>query len=281
VSPAAPAAAVVALLLDMDVRGSSGTERAQLERELRNQLHAPALLDQRLGLFAADALANAERTVDAWRRERIEVLTPADAGRYPRRLRDVDDGPAVLFARGELDTLNTPGVAIVGTRGPSPEGVADARRVAEQAVRAGYAVVSGLALGIDAAAHAAAIDHGGATIAVLGSGLRRGYPRENAALVDRIERAGAVISQWLPDAEPNAERLRARNSVIAALSDAMIVVEASERSGARIAVRHALRYGRRVVLLSRLMRMDWARELAATDRVQVIDTAQEAIGAFG
>jgi DNA processing protein len=158
--------------------------------------------------------------------------------------------PAELWIRGcrPLDELCAwPCVAIVGSRRPTMAGLVFTRRLAKDLARAGVAVVSGLALGIDAAAHAGALDGGGRTIAVLGCGIDRLYPRRNERLGERVEAEGAVVSEWAPGVEPAPWRFPVRNRLIAALTDATLVVEATLKSGSLITVDHALALGREVL----------------------------------
>jgi DNA processing protein len=158
--------------------------------------------------------------------------------------------PSELWIRGArpLDELcASPSVAIVGSRHPTHAGLAFTRRLARELAEAGVAVISGLALGIDAAAHAGALDGDGRTIAVLGCGIDLLYPRRNLVLGQRVEAAGAVMSEWAPGVEPSPWRFPVRNRLIAALADATLVVEAAINSGSLITVDHALALGRDVL----------------------------------
>ena len=136
---------------------------------------------------------------------------------------------------------------MVGARAPSAAGERFARTLARELAEAGVSVISGLALGIDAAAHAGALDGGGRTVAVLGCGIDRDYPRRNAALAARIAAAGAIVSEWGPGVEPAPWRFPVRNRIVAALAQATVVVEATRRSGALITADHALALGRDVL----------------------------------
>ncbi len=170
---------------------------------------------------------------------------------WPERLSHLGPTePSELWIRGSrpLDELcASPCVAIVGSRRPTTAGLAFTRRLAHGLAQAGVAVVSGLALGIDAAAHAGALDAGGRTIAVLGCGIDRLYPRRNETLGEKVEARGAVVSEWAPGVEPEPWRFPVRNRVIAALADATLVVEATIKSGSLITVDHALTLGRDVL----------------------------------
>ncbi len=175
------------------------------------------------------------------------TLTPLDAA-YPRRLRDLDPPPNVIHGWGDLDALACPrAIALVGTRRPTPAGRLLAGRVAARLVECGAAVVSGLAVGIDGAAHAATVEHAGRTVAVIGAGHASPGPRAHAGLRARIlDGGGAVISEHHPDVGATRGTYPRRNRIIAALGDAVLVVEAPLRSGALITARHGLELGRPV-----------------------------------
>jgi DNA processing protein len=158
--------------------------------------------------------------------------------------------PKRLHVRGPLALAAAcapPSVAMVGARAPSAAGERFARTLARELAEAGVSVISGLALGIDAAAHAGALDGRGRTVAVLGCGIDRNYPRRNAALAARIAATGAIVSEWGPGVEPAPWRFPVRNRIVAALSQATVVVEATRRSGALITADHALSIGRDVL----------------------------------
>ncbi len=164
----------------------------------------------------------------------ISILSPL----YPERLKRLKSPPYVLFYRGNLELLNLPGVAIVGSRKASPRGRELARKTAREAAARGEVVISGLALGIDTAAHRGALD-AGSTIAVLGSALDRVYPSQNRGLFEEIASRGLVLSPFFPGTPPARHNFPARNSVIAALSSRVVVVEAGSRSGALITAKWA------------------------------------------
>src|SRR4051794_18071631 len=148
-----------------------------------------------------DAIDLALADLRAWESEGIEVVTTLDDD-YPLNLRTVHDKPPMLMVRGRLAPADERSVAVVGTRSATEAGLRKASEIAGNLVEAGYVVVSGLAAGIDSAAHRAALDAGGRTIAVIGTGLRHAFPKENAELQDRLGREHAVISQFWPDQGP-------------------------------------------------------------------------------
>jgi DNA processing protein len=180
------------------------------------------------------------------------IVRPGDAG-WPDELGELADPPAELHLRppatGERlsELLRPPAVAIVGARQASEAGTAFAQRLAAGLARAGVAVVSGLARGIDGAAHAGALEAGGRTVAVLGCGADIDYPRSNAALAARVAADGAVISEYPPGTPPAPWRFPARNRIVAALGQCVVVVEAARTSGALITASFALELGREVL----------------------------------
>jgi DNA processing protein len=199
--------------------------------------------------IAAAIVAARQTDVDAeieiCRQGNIAILTESDP-RYPRSLHEIPDPPGVLFVRGELLPSDALAVAIVGSRHATTYGLAQAERLSSGLARAGFTIVSGLARGIDGAAHRAALAAGGRTIAVLGGGLLRMYPPEHAPLADEAAKAGAVISEAPPHVAPMGGAFPQRNRIITGMSLGTIVVEASDRSGALISARHAMEQGREV-----------------------------------
>lgn len=186
------------------------------------------------------------------------TLTPLDAG-YPPRLRDLDPPPPVINGWGDESGLGRDrAVAVVGTRRPTPAGRVLTNRICGRLVESGAVVISGLAVGIDGAAHAATVDREGCTVAVLGAGHGQPGPRAHGSLRRRILAAGgAVISQHHPTTGARKGTFPKRNRIIAALGDAVIVVEAPVRSGALITARHGLELGR-LVLVAPGRVGDWA-----------------------
>jgi DNA processing protein len=167
---------------------------------------------------------------------------------YPERLRQIFDPPHVLYIQGSLvEGEGGHSVAIVGSRAASPHGVSLARSMARELAGAGLTIVSGLARGIDTAAHQGALDAGGRTVAVLGSALDRLYPVENAALARAIAERGAVVSEFPLGTAPLAANFPRRNRVIAGWGRAVVVVEAAQRSGALVTARCAYDEGRDVM----------------------------------
>ena len=182
--------------------------------------------------------------LEAMRTHAISVVTETE---YPPLLGEIgDDAPAWLFARGALVPSDSHCIAIVGTRNVTEYGRGLAHRFALEFARAGWTVVSGLARGIDTAAHRGALDGGGRTIAVTGCGLDMVYPSENRDLMLEIERNGAVLSEWAPGTPPASWHFPARNRLVSGLSCAVVVVEAQAKSGALISANFAGEHGRQV-----------------------------------
>lgn len=180
------------------------------------------------------------------RKNRYHLLSFEDEA-YPEYLKEITGPPALLYVAGRPEALAQPAVAIVGSRRPSPYGLAAAEKFAAELARRGCAVVSGLALGIDAAAHWGALQRGGATVAVLGSGLDVPYPRENRGLYGKIIETGAVVSEFPLGTRPHALNFPVRNRLISGLSLGVVVVEAAGRSGSLITAKFALEQDREVM----------------------------------
>ncbi|MFM1903976.1 MAG: hypothetical protein RLZZ440_1876 [Planctomycetota bacterium] len=187
----------------------------------------------------------AEQVVALCQAEDVQILIEGDEG-YPGLLGRIDDPPGVLFVRGQFEPRDALAVSIVGARHATAYGRRVAGQLAGGLARAGYTVVSGLARGIDAAAHRGALDAGGRTIAVLGSGVLEVYPPEHAGLADEVIRQGAVVSEAPPRAAPQRGAFPARNRIVSGLGLGTVVVEAADRSGALITARLAGEQGREV-----------------------------------
>jgi DNA processing protein len=177
--------------------------------------------------------------------ERRGVLTLGDAD-YPALLLQTPDPPLLLYLQGDVQLLQRRSLAIVGSRNASAQGIDNARAFAAHLSRQGWAIVSGLAVGIDAAAHEGGLDGTGGTVAVVGTGLDRVYPARHRALAHRIASAGLLISEFAPGTPPLRENFPQRNRIIAGLTRGTLVVEAALQSGSLITARQAAEYGREV-----------------------------------
>ncbi|MEO6056286.1 MAG: DNA-processing protein DprA [Gemmatimonadales bacterium] len=191
-------------------------------------------------------LSAGHRLVEAADRAGARVLVPADSD-FPAQLRTIPDPPPVLFAVGDLTLVERPAIAVVGSREHSAYGAAVARTVAAQAGRAGVVVVSGMARGLDAVAHAGALDAGGTTIGVLGNGIGVIYPAANRALYKRVAEHGLLLTEFPPGERPHAGSFPRRNRLISGLARTTLVVEAAIGSGALITATAALEQGREVL----------------------------------
>ncbi len=177
------------------------------------------------------------------------VPLPWGDDRYPPLLGAIPDPPVILWIRGEPAHLTRPAIAIVGSRAATAYGLEMARRLAADLAAAGLVVVSGLARGVDSAAHAGALAAGGATVAVLGCGADRVYPPEHADLASSIRSAGALVTEFPPGSPPRQHHFPLRNRIISGLAHAVVVVEAAEKSGALITASAAAEQGREVLVV--------------------------------
>jgi DNA processing protein len=199
---------------------------------------------------------------------------------YPLNLRQIRDKPCLLFHRGPIQAAAERAIAVIGARQPSPKGIAQAHRLARELARSGTVVVSGLATGIDTAAHEAALEAGGPTVAVLGHGILSPlYPAENRRLAERIVEAGGVlVSQFLPEQPPTRETFPARNVTTSGLSLGTVVIEGGDTSGARQQASRCLKHGKCLFLPRHLVdHEDWARRYADRPGVVVLNDVIEVI----
>ncbi len=210
---------------DLLAAGIDARSSAALE-----QIRSTVDLDAQLAALAADG---------------IQIVTVEDIG-YPRLLAGVPNAPPLLYVRGDLTPTDDWAVAVVGTRSPTTYGKEATRLLVSELARRGVTIISGLAMGIDAVAHTAALDAGGRTIAVLGSGIDQVYPERNRALAGRIVQQGALVSDYPPGTKPMAANFPPRNRIISGLALGTLVVEAGEKSGSLITVEFALEHGREV-----------------------------------
>lgn len=236
---------------------------------------APGVLVELPG--APDPLVEAAREIDGWRAAGIGFRTIVDAD-YPALLRGVHDAPPIVFYRGTL-VRDDRGVSVVGSRQASERGVRIATSIAHALVDQGLSVVSGMALGIDAAAHRGALEAGGRTVAVIGTGINNVYPAAHRDLQEEISRQGLVLSQFWPDAPPRKQSFPVRNATMSGYGLATVVVEAGERSGARIQAKLAIAHGRPVILTDLVVEKNaWAQELVGRPGVHIAAGLREVTG---
>ena len=208
-----------------------------------------------------------------------DLLVLGDAD-YPPNLLATADPPLMLWLQGRRELLTTPSLAIVGSRNPTAQGGDNARAFARALARAGYTIVSGLALGVDAAAHEGALDAGGATIAVVGTGLDQVYPRRNAGLAARLLAAGGLIASEYSLGTPVMQaNFPKRNRIIAGLSRGCLVVEAAVQSGSLITARLAVEAGREVFAIPGSIHSPQARGCHALIRqgAKLVESAEDVL----
>lgn len=203
------------------------------------------------GQDLAATVANWESNIDITRElrrireEGLTLLTQEDP-LYPKLLREIHDPPTVLYVKGQLTERDHHGIGMVGSRRATQYGLTTAKKFAFQIAYAGYTVISGLARGIDTAAHEGALASKGRTVAVIGAGHAKLYPPENAALADRIATQGAVVSEFPVDYPPDKQSFPLRNRIVSGWSCGLVVVEAPLRSGSLITAGQAMEQGRAV-----------------------------------
>jgi DNA processing protein len=241
-----------------------------------------------IGTKISQAIVTARREVDVAAelelcRQNGVTLLATSHPEYPQRLKTIYDPPGVLFLRGQILPTDGLAVAIVGTRHATPYGLAQAERLAAALSRAGYTIVSGLARGIDAAAHRGALKAGGRTLAVLGSGVLNIYPPEHGQLAEQIALQGAVISENPPRSPPLAGAFPQRNRIVTGLSLGVIVVEAADRSGALISARHAMEQGREVFAVPGRVdsRMSKGCHRLIRDGAKLVETVDDVLEELG
>ncbi|WP_425830635.1 DNA-processing protein DprA [Streptomyces fractus] len=212
---------------------------------------------------------------DAVESRLVTVLDPD----YPANLRTVPDLPPFLFYRGKLDQSgDARSVAVVGTRDASEIGLSRARRVSRELSEAGFAISSGLARGVDTEAHRTALHFGRRTIAVIGTGITRCYPKENWDLAEEIADTGLLISQFWPTRSPGRDTFPRRNHVTSGISLGSVVIEASGTSGAKMQARIAAEQGRSVLLLQSLVdSQPWAHKMVDAQRATMVTGVEQMI----
>lgn len=250
---------------------------AELVEEAGSAVAALESDEAQQALFDPDPSPDLDATVaeiEAWEARGILLVSVLDP-RYPQNLLAVHDRPPLLFVAGALAPEDAHSLAVIGSRQASAEGIAAAQEIARHLVERGYTVTSGLAAGIDTAAHRAALAGGGRTVAVIGTGLLHSYPPQNADLQRLIATKCAVVSQFWPEAPPSRRGFPMRNAVMSGMSLGTVIVEASHTSGARVQARLALAQGRPVFLNEALLEQEWAQELATRSGTHVVGAPED------
>ena len=274
VGPVAARQLLAAFGLPQDIFAQpySSLARVLPERQARALLAAP---DETLAALI-------ERTV-AWANEPGNaVFTLADRG-YPPRLLELTDPPTVLYAKGDVSLLRAAAVGVVGARSATAAGIDNARAFAQALSAASVTIVSGLALGIDAAAHEGALNGPGSTIAVVGTGLDIVYPARNRALAHRIAEAGVIISEYPLGMGARAENFPRRNRLIAGLARGLLVVEAAAQSDSLITARLAAEQGRDVFAIPGSIHSPLAKgcHLLIKQGAKLVETAADILDELG
>lgn len=214
-------------------------------KESPSRLASSGVIPELCALQLGDAslFDEAAKEIQAAQAAGVRILTLADS-EYPQYLREIFAPPPVLFTKGDISVFNRHAVAIVGTRNPTSYGRTVALSMSRELVEQGFAIISGVALGIDTIAHEACIEKGGKTIGVLGCGIDRVYPSSNKKLYDAIAASGALVSEFPIGTSPEAFNFPRRNRIISGLSAGTLVIEAGEKSGSLITAHYALQQGR-------------------------------------
>lgn len=224
--------------------------------------------------------------LEHWRKVLVEALGDGQTrlvtvldDEYPANLRRVYNRPPFLFIRGELLEADARSVAVVGTRRASEHGLDQARRLATSLAERGVTVISGMAAGIDTAAHTAALSAGGRTVAVMGTGIDEVYPTSNRELAQRISTRGALVSQFWPGSPPRRQNFPLRNVVTSGIAVGTVVIEASATSGAKMQARLALEHGKALFLVNDLvMHEEWAQRYALRRGACVVRSVDDVLG---
>ncbi len=226
---------------------------------------------------SVDEIDQYVRRIQEWTESGVRLVTVLDE-EYPINLREIHNRPPFLFVRGHLRPEDGRAIAVVGTRSASDGGLLQARQLSGDLARRGVTVLSGMALGIDTAAHEGALEAGGRTLAVFGSGINHIYPAANEGLAARILQHGAHVSQFWPDAPPTRLSFPMRNVVSSGMALGTVVVEAHGKSGARMQARLCLEHGKRLFLVrSLVMHEEWAQRYAERPGTTVVESVDDVV----
>ena len=238
----------------------------QLPKATAESIHAGIAFED-----AADEMRKAEGAG-------VQVV-PYQDPRYPARLKEIYDPPLLLYVRGRAELLAGHTVAVVGTRRPTPYGRSVAEKLSRDMVRKGLTHVSGLARGVDAASHAGALEGGGATVAVLGTGVDTPYPKENRKLYEEIVHRGCVVSEFRMGTTPFPQNFPLRNRIISGMSLGVMVVEGAQYSGSLITARLAIEHNREVFAVpgNIVSAQSWGPNLLIKDGAKLVQTADDIV----
>lgn len=273
----------VALIVLLRVR-PGGLKWPELAARVLDSGSAVHVRDELLGseLLPSPEVNSAHEDLERWLVAGTRFVSILDAD-YPSRLRGIHEAPPLLFVRGTVDPMDV-GVSVVGSRKASQRGLQMADAIARTLVSMKVSVISGLAAGIDTAAHTACLEAGGRPVGIIGTGINLQYPAANRELHARVAEAGALLSQFWPDQPPQKHTFPMRNATMSGYGIATIVVEAGEHSGARIQARVAVQHGRPVVLTDSVVESNvWAKELIGQPGVHIVASigeVREIVGAL-
>lgn len=271
--------------IDWSLLAREATRPEGLDRLYDGQVaeQSPAAADARSILASALAhIGAAEERVEselaAGDKAGARLVTVLDDD-YPSNLRLIPNLPPFLFIKGDVPGVtDLRSVCVVGTRQPTAEGIRLAQEMAERLAAEGVTVVSGLARGIDTAAHRATLNREGRTIAVIGNGITRAYPPENDVLAEEIARRGAVVSSFWPTAPPTRWSFPLRNVVMSGIAQGTVVIEATGKSGAKMQARLALEHDKQVFLVKSLVTgQEWARRYVEERGAVEVDSAEQVV----
>jgi DNA processing protein len=246
------------------------------------QLHQFGLADSTIAALRQPDIQAIEHDLEWQAKPGNRILTCQDTD-YPALLQEISDPPPLLYIHGNIEVLQEPQLAIVGSRNPTAAGRQTAIDFARHLSAAGLVITSGLALGIDAAGHQGALDAGAPTIAVMGTGLDRVYPARHRDLARQIAQIGVLVSEFPPGTPPIAENFPRRNRIISGLSLGTLVVEAAIRSGSLISARYALEQGREVFAIPGSIHNPLSRGCHHLIRqgAKLVETAQDIMDELG
>lgn len=260
---------------------------ARLARDVRDRRSAVAILEER-GHFQGDLFGDEPQTQAIIEHYELLLSDLAERGvgaiaindpHFPSDVAELNSPPLFLFHRGKFSDADRDGIAVIGSRKVSQRSLSITREWARLIARSGTVVISGLAAGVDREAHLGALDEDARTVAVIGTGILRAYPKENSPLQEQIADSGLVVSQFLPDAAPSKTSFPMRNAVMAAWGRATLVIDADDRSGASLQARLATEQGSRLFLHEQLRHQVWAKAFVDAGKAVFVSEPSEIVPA--